>query len=366
MTNTRIIFDNFTRDATILTGFTEHPQFPVDNLQDDAIELPWRSRYGAGTGNGVFWVQAGVNDKINFDEGGAELTATLTAGTYDGQTLAVEIKTQLDAAGALTYTVTYSETTGKFTIAASGNFTLRWNTGTNKAVDASGLLGFSDAANDTGAATYDSDTVVIHSYAQVKFDLSEAREYNAVAVMGHNLTSAASIKLQGADDDAFTANLVEDTLTYNANNIFAFLSTARIKRYTRLIVIDAANPSMYIEIGTLVVGKYVELSRPPVGQQVGPTDQTEMERAPSGMRISTQDLDPLNLWRLPFKGLSDADALAIRQGLAVVGVKYNVIFCLDSTAPNTNSYWVNFAELAQPDRAFAHSWTWEAILEEVL
>jgi hypothetical protein len=53
--------------------------------------------------------------------------------------------------------VTYSATTRKFTIAATGNFELKWNTGTHVASDCSTLCGFSDAADDTGAATYTSD-----------------------------------------------------------------------------------------------------------------------------------------------------------------------------------------------------------------
>jgi hypothetical protein len=200
----------------------------------------------------------------------------------------------------------------------------------------------------------------------VDADLGAAEEYDFVAILDHNLTSGATITVYGADDAAFTSNVVNDVLTYNGNNIFEFLAAARTKRYCRFKFEDGSNPDTYIQIGTLIVGKYVELSRPPVGQQVGPTDLTEMERTPAGSRIGTQDLQPFTLWRLPFAGLSDADALAIRSGLVEVGVKYNVVLCLDSSAPNTNSYWVNFSELAQPDRAHANFWTWEASMEEAL
>jgi hypothetical protein len=106
---------------------------------------------------GMYFIVSAANNKLDFGEGGAELTATLTNGTYTAAALAAEVKTQLDAGGALTYTVTYSATTRKFTIAATGTFELKWNTGTHKATDCSVLLGFSDAADDTGAATYTSD-----------------------------------------------------------------------------------------------------------------------------------------------------------------------------------------------------------------
>jgi len=97
-----------------------------------------------------------TNNKIDFDEGGAALVGTVTSGTYTGATLATAIAAAMNAAvgKTFTYTCVYSTTTGKFTIAAGSNFTIRWNTGTNKAIDISNLCGFPDTANSTGAKTY--------------------------------------------------------------------------------------------------------------------------------------------------------------------------------------------------------------------
>lgn len=94
------------------------------------------------------------NNLIDFDEGSTELTATLSPGTYTATEFASEIKRALDAAGALTYTVTFSRTTRKITISAGSNFTLRSNTGTHVGTSPWTLMGFSTAANNTGASTY--------------------------------------------------------------------------------------------------------------------------------------------------------------------------------------------------------------------
>lgn len=75
-------------------------------------------------------IVAGYNDSLDFNEGGSELTATLTASTYTISTLAIEIKTQLDAAGALTFSVAASSD-NKFTISAPTAFSLLPETGTN-------------------------------------------------------------------------------------------------------------------------------------------------------------------------------------------------------------------------------------------
>lgn len=82
-----------------------------------------------------------TNNKIDFDEGGSELTATLTTATYTLATLAAEIKTQMDSAGALTYTVTVSAV-DKMTIAATSSFSLFPTTGTNALVSPLPTLGF--------------------------------------------------------------------------------------------------------------------------------------------------------------------------------------------------------------------------------
>lgn len=72
--------------------------------------------------------------------------------------LAAAIQTALEAASLEIYTVTYSSVTGKFTIASGSTLlSLLWNTGTNAANSIGATLGFSVAANDTGAVTYTSD-----------------------------------------------------------------------------------------------------------------------------------------------------------------------------------------------------------------
>jgi len=107
---------------------------------------------------GMYFIVSAANNKLDFGEGGSQIEVTLSNGTYTATALCAEIKAKLDASvGALTYTVTHDATTRKFTISAGGTFELKWFSGTSKATDCSTLLGYSDAADDTGAATYTSD-----------------------------------------------------------------------------------------------------------------------------------------------------------------------------------------------------------------
>lgn len=94
-----------------------------------------------------------TNNKIDFDEGGPELTATLSIGEYSATEIALEVQNQLNAEGALTYTVTFNRTTRIFTIAATGVFSLLITSGTNNGTSAYGAIGFT-GADVTGFATY--------------------------------------------------------------------------------------------------------------------------------------------------------------------------------------------------------------------
>lgn len=104
------------------------------------------------------------NYLIDFDEGGGELTATLALGSYTLAEFVAEIKRVLDAAGALTYTVSVNRTTRIITISADGNFDLLTNTGTHVGTAPWDLMGYTTTANKTGAATYAADNDSGESY----------------------------------------------------------------------------------------------------------------------------------------------------------------------------------------------------------
>lgn len=127
-----------------------------------------------------FTVTLGTNDAIDFKEdGGAELNATLAAGTYlmgassaTAGTLCAAIKAALEAVGAGTYTVTFSYSAKTVTITKdSGTIQILWATGTNTLTAADSLLGFTTA--DTLAAlavTSDSTTgnfIMSHAFSRL-------------------------------------------------------------------------------------------------------------------------------------------------------------------------------------------------------
>lgn len=100
-----------------------------------------------------------TNNKIVFSDGSSDYTATLASGAYSANDLATEIKNKMEAAtvGADTYNVTYSASTGRFTIqnaaAYPATLTLKWSDANSTAA---GILGFDTV--DSSISTGSSDT----------------------------------------------------------------------------------------------------------------------------------------------------------------------------------------------------------------
>lgn len=116
------------------------------------------------------------NNRIDFaEDGGGELNATLTVGIYSTAELLVEIKTQLDATGTGTYTVTYDGISGTntelYTIAVAGGATtvqFFWHSGTNVATNAREILGFQQV-DTTDIASHDSFAIVRENFYDASF-----------------------------------------------------------------------------------------------------------------------------------------------------------------------------------------------------
>ena len=107
------------------------------------------------------------NKYIDLTDDGGTVEIVLTEDTYkDPNELAAHIQTvgaaACAASGGDDFLCSYSSSTGKFTISTTTGtvFTLLWNTGTNTANGAHSTLGYSSAADDSGALTYTSDSAL--------------------------------------------------------------------------------------------------------------------------------------------------------------------------------------------------------------
>jgi hypothetical protein len=137
-----------------------------------------------------------------------ELIATISKGEYTNSSLATAIKTALDTAGVLTYTVTHNPTTNKYTISATGNFKLLFE-GTNEQYDVNNTrstyrdnsigntIGFS--RNDTDFGTSFTSTNRVNLGGE-KYIYLKVNDFNVINTtwQNHNLKYFAKILFDDA------------------------------------------------------------------------------------------------------------------------------------------------------------------------
>lgn len=374
----RICYLNRWRNGTILAQSSQHPQFPSINIQLDSKKYFWRSRNGTGSGNGLFVVDSD-NKYIDFDElGNGVVLGTLTEGNYTAKSLIEHIAsimtTRSAAAGkSQTYQGTFSEATGKATIeetSGPNNFSILWDSGTHGSGNGDDnigtTIGFNTSADDTGAASYTADYVRVHyPKAYIDINLGAAYEIDFLAILNHNIGDV-TITITGADDSAFSVNVVNDTVTWNATDLYFFFSAARTKQYWRLQIEDIANALGYIQIGTIVLGKYFEPSRHYTNFY------RRGKRDPSGIQISdasvlySSDKDDLEWGSFPFEGLNAASKTEIDAMLAECKRNKAFVIVHDPDNPNSDSFLMRMEELSDPESPHYLKYNWNLTCIEVV
>lgn len=150
---------------------------------------------------------------LDFTDDDGTFAAVITAKVYkDPHDLAAALTTAMNSANAgETHTVTYSNSTGKFTIISTGTvLSILWNTGTNAANTVGDKIGFSVAADDTGVAAstgYTSD--------------------NAVSFAAPQTPSYDSASPLAAKDNEVMLGLVSDYVCFEASKVTFAISTPK-------------------------------------------------------------------------------------------------------------------------------------------
>lgn len=162
-----------------------------------------------------------TNKFFDFNDGGVKV-AQVPEGWYRSPVeLATALQDAINAASAIEFTVVYNSygaSKGKFTLtAASGTFSILWQSGANAANSIGTTLGFLVAANDTGSLTYTSDNV--QSYADAltpDLDDSEPLVAKDMEVLFGDQANFQSLCVQTMD--ANISNTVQDVECLNAQS----------------------------------------------------------------------------------------------------------------------------------------------------
>jgi hypothetical protein len=123
-----------------------------------------------------------------------------------------------------TYSCSYSTTTGKFTISATGGFVLLWNTGAHKTTSIASLVGFPDTADTVGLLIHTGERVSVA--ARLRGDETSSLllpNWPIVAVMSV-VDEDGTAYVEGYDQDYIIENLYLKKVdgTWPEKNFFVF------------------------------------------------------------------------------------------------------------------------------------------------
>ena len=257
MDRIKFFYTNLFKTGTI-TVTSEHVNFPKENMQHRDFNKMWRSNHGAGSGWGLFYIDATVNDRLDFEDSGAVVrTALLTPGAYNADTLASHIETQMEAVTTDLFTVEYIESgagTNKFRITNdTGIFELLWNSGANKARSIAGTIGYDDSADGTGESVYLADYIRIHALEYIRKDLDSAHNIYGAIIRGHNFQAGAAVYVQFSDDN-WTTVAEQQIFTIQDDILVCEWDTPKNYRYVGIMIYDTSNPDGYVAIGVPYIG----------------------------------------------------------------------------------------------------------------
>lgn len=265
MSNVKVLHSNYADSSyyATLSYSSQNAVMPVTNvLQGVRRTKVWRSS--------GYWEITSTNKTIIFQKtAGVNLTANIAEGTYASDTaFFAAIKTAMDTiAAGPTFTVA-RDTTGKIRLTSNGaGGTLFRLMCTDAGFTAATTLGYSTAADLTGALFYSAAARVSHTREFIKIDLGSSASVKAFLMTGLRntplkISQNAVVKIMGNHTDTWGSPAFSQTLDYNANAMGVVSSSGLATcRYWMLEIKDPYNVNGYVEISNIYLGDMVSFTR---------------------------------------------------------------------------------------------------------
>lgn len=353
MSCTKLLFADYLDTDQINANSVSSQQ---TNFEDDYLyDGIRRSKVWRSDG---YWNITSSNNTIVFEEtASTPLTATIAVSEYTSNTsLYAAIKTALEAAGGSTYTVSQG-TGGRLKILSDlagggGIFNLLWTSDT-----AFGdLVGFDTASDDTGAAFYEADTLVIHENEWIKWDLGMPSNPKAFVAIGNRnspiqLTPNGTYILEGNETDVWTSPSYQKTLTYYGSVIAEIddtgLHTEEL-RFWRLTLLDAGNTDHYLELSSIYLGDAETMARGAVnfpfgGNYLDRSSEFITDFGNEFVDIKAQTHE----YNLQWNGLTKADKEIFDDLMNTVGLfrPFYIQVDADSVLSDTSNYYLLYVRM---------------------
>lgn len=163
--------------------------------------------------------------------------------------------------------------------------------------------------------------------ATIDMDLGAAQSIGVVALIKHNLTTTATVRIQGAAANTFATNLYDSgTVTVYAHTDYALQFTSVSARYWRITITDTSNALGYVELARVFIGKrFAPTNNIDWAASIGVESKTVIQESLAGVEYF--DTRPnRRIWQGKWSWLSDAEAystlIALQRSQDVSGEVY--------------------------------------------
>lgn len=155
-------------------------------------------------------------------------------------------------------------------------------------------------------------------------------DIDTFAIIQHNFSATASVKLQMNSADDWTTPPVDETLTWSSGIIAEFFTSTKSYQYLRVLITDAANADGYIEIGRIMAGLHLYLYQPLEGILDDVEDSTVVSMSITGQPFA--DLGTIaRVYEVPLGTIPVATRTAIKALYAAMGKHTPMVVFPDET-----------------------------------
>jgi len=173
--------------------------------------------------NNLYNVVSGENDKLYLNHSTeGNKTITLTPGKYEGSTLATMLKTVMDAgmSGGITFTVSYSSTTGKITFTPSAG-TFKFTFSTNTSASCRKIIGKNEVDDTTASAQTSDNPIELRLHDNIAIKVAQDSNQHITLLNGLE----ASIMIPIDNNVSFNSGVIQYQRNKGFNQYLTFGST---------------------------------------------------------------------------------------------------------------------------------------------
>lgn len=129
----------------------------------------------------------------------------------------------------------------------------------NKWINPGGVITASSEAAGYGVASLNDHMVVTKWRSTgdtdewIKINFGSAVSITDVAIIGHNFTNGATVRIQGNNSDSWGSPTINETITWR-DYIMDKAFTGGSHTWWRLHIADAANPDTFLQFGYIFIG----------------------------------------------------------------------------------------------------------------